>query len=75
MRKLKEIHPNGFPSMKTLRGRKTDAMKEWREQKALQKASEKEQRALGIASHNVKAMLDQPVPAHTRNLRRGEVLE
>ena len=50
-------------------------MKEWIEQKALLKAGEKELRALDIASRNVEAMLDQPVPARTRNMRRGEVLE
>ena len=75
VRKLKEIHPNGFPSMKTLREHKAGFMKEWIEQKALLKAGEKELRALDIASRNVEAMLDQPVPARTRNMRRGEVLE
>ena len=75
MRKLKEIYPESFPTMKTLKSQKTALMKERGEAMTQLKASEKEWRALRIAFGNVEAMLDQPVPAHTRNMRRGETLE
>ena len=75
MQRLKEMFPNGFPSMKTLRARKAAYIKEQSEQKALLKTSGKKWRELEIASRNVEAMLEAPVPAHARILRSGEALE
>ena len=75
VRKLKELYPESFPTMKALKSQKTALMKEHREAMTQLKASEKEWRALRIATSNVEAMLDQPARAHMRNMRRGEVLE
>ena len=75
VRKLKEVYPESFPTMKALKSQKTALMKERSEATTQLKASEKAFRALRIASSNVEAMLDQPVPAHTRSSRREEVLE
>ena len=61
--------------MKALKSQKTTLMKARGEAMTQLKASEKEWRALRIATSNVEAMLDQPARAHMRNMRRGEVLE
>ena len=58
VRKLKRIHPEGFPTMKTLRERKQDLIKEWRGQKALMMNYGKIRKGLETAFRNVKAMLD-----------------
>ena len=75
VRKLKEIYPESFPTMKALKSQKTALMKERSEATTQLKVSEKAFRALRIAFSNVEAMLDQPAPAHMRNMRRGELLE
>lgn len=75
VRRLKEMFPDGFPSMKMLRARKAAYIKEQSEQKALLKTSGKQRRELEIASRNVEAMLEAPVPARARILRSGEALE
>ena len=61
--------------MKALKSQKTALMKERSEATTQLKVSEKAFRALRIAFSNVEAMLDQPAPAHMRNMRRGELLE
>ena len=75
MRKLKEIFPESFPTMKTLKIQKATLMKKRSEAAAQQNNIEKEQRTLRVAFSNVSGILDQPVRADNSSQKYGEMLE
>ena len=72
MRKLKEIYPESFPTMKALKAQKALLVKEHGETTTRLKASEKAWRALRIAFCNVEAMMDLSDLARTRRLELVE---
>ena len=74
VRRLKEIYPNRFPTMKALREQKDGLAKERNEVNAQLKASRKRTKELETASYNVDEILGNPPQMERRHFRGDPTL-